>query len=159
MHRTLLVERRVWGDPAALRRALGADPATWLPDVAAPGPVPGAWQVYLWAGQVAILAELTVGPPVVTPAVCRRRVSWDPGTWLGLRAVPGFAGDLVLRAGEDGQTLVLEGDYQPPGGPSGWLLDRIALRRVAGATGRRLVHGIAGRLQAEVQPFVGDAPA
>lgn len=160
MHRTLLVERPARGDAEALRRAFRGDPAAWLPDLTKPGADPATWQVYLWAGQIGGLVQLTLDGWSGTGPTVSRRIRWDAGRWLGLRLIPSFDGDLALRGRNSGPPLlVLRGEYRPPAGLFGWVADRLFLRRVADHTAAQLAEEIAERLTTAAQRDAGDDDA
>jgi hypothetical protein len=134
------------GDASRLLRHFRGDPATWLPELTQPGSEPGRWRTYLWGGEVGVLVDLSLGEPSAYGGVTQRRIDWDPGSWLGARRVPSFAGSLGLRVEDGTAELLLRGRYRPPGGLLGRLADRLLLRRLAASTLDRLLADIAQRL-------------
>ena len=62
---------------------------------------------------------------------------------------PRMDADLILADLESyGSALTFRGQYSPPGGPIGELIDRLMLHRLADATGRQFVEAAARALSA-----------
>jgi hypothetical protein len=76
-----------------------------------------------------------------------------PVKWVatGARTLfPTMSADLVLmHAGPKETRIVFEGTYEPPLGPLGRVIDRVALRRVAESTVKGWVDRIAEALESE----------
>ncbi len=73
-------------------------------------------------------------------------VRWSPE---GGGPYPDFDGELTVRADEDWESALLElrGVYSPPGGALGRLFDRAVGTRIASATARELLKGLAENLE------------
>lgn len=93
--------------------------------------------------------KLEIGPREV-----QRKGLVYPIRWVATGAsslFPTMTGDLVLsHAGSIGTRISFEGTYEPPMGPLGKVVDRIALRRLAESTVQNWVDRISGAVAAEV---------
>jgi hypothetical protein len=130
--------------------AFRADPERWLPTPLRRNGA-GAWQLYLWAGEIGVLVDCEVAEARWDGATWRRSLRWRPlrGTsdTLLSRAVPSFDGTLSVVDRHDGVAqLLLTGTYRPPGGVAGSLVDRLALHRLARRTGKIFTKAIAERI-------------
>jgi hypothetical protein len=98
--------------------------------------------------------------PVRRGATLTLTLRWE-ATGLAGDLFPVLDADLVLaRDGEDQVRLGLTGSYRPPLGRAGTTLDRVVLRRIATATARSLLGGLAEAIadpQPEPQPRTGKA--
>jgi hypothetical protein len=75
---------------------------------------------------------------------------WDAGNPL----LPQLHGDLSFRIAAHNQTeLVLTGEYSPPLGGLGLLLDRFVGKRIAIATGKALLERIAADMESRERDF------
>ena len=139
----------VVGDPTALRRAFVGDPSRWLPDARRIGPE--RWTMTVRAGQLSRVVEATLGDPWRAGGSQWRGLTWDPGTQDdGLeRFLPSLEGELGLHVLEGVVTLMLDAEYEAPGGPVGSALDSMGMQRLARMTVERLLADIAARLTAE----------
>lgn len=149
------------GDPTQLRRAFADDPTRWLPDARPKGP--DAWTVTLRAGSWSRRVELHLGSPWRVGGSQWRTIRWWPVAEDGEpspvdRLLPALDGELGLHVLDDLATLVLDGHYQPPGGPVGSALDGVALQRVARTTVERLLADLAARLSSESLMTRPDTP-
>jgi len=97
------------------------------------GPVPSTF---------AKKVELVIGPPEVRNAGVVFQVGWSAA---GAEALfPKLAANLILtHLGPDMTSLSLEGTYEPPLGPLGRAVDRVALRKFAEATVKDWVDRVA----------------
>lgn len=135
------------GESAAVFEAFRSDPEHWLPtDVRAAGP--HRWRMDLHAGPVRHQAIVEIGPSGGIPDGVRRSIRWwapnaDHIPDHRAALFPSLAGHLTLRRHGRGVTLAIAGDYDPPGGVVGAMLDVTAGRRVARATVRWLAIEIA----------------
>ncbi len=92
--------------------------------------------------------QLEIGPREV-----QRKGLVYPIRWVATGAsslFPTMTGDLVLsHVGSIGTRISFEGTYEPPMGPLGRAVDRIALRRIADSTVQNWVDRIAEAVAAE----------
>jgi len=79
---------------------------------------------------------------------------WEAAEHPGL--FPTFAGGLEIRPVDGGTELRLEGQYRPPFGIAGRLVDRTVLNRAATASLETLLDDLASRL-APADPAIGPA--
>jgi len=82
-------------------------------------------------------ALVDIGPATVVEGRCRAEIAWQATSFAPL--FPVFVGSLVA----DGHELALEGDYAPPGGGIGLLIDQTFLRVFARRTARWFLDRIA----------------
>ena len=148
MHAHVECLEPVSGDPAAVFDVFRGDPEHWLPSRArAAGP--HRWRLDLHAGLVRHQAIVEIGPSGAIPDGSRRSLGWwapnvdqMPDRHAGL--FPSLTGHLTLRTHEAGRlALAITGDYEPPGGIIGAILDVTAGRRIARATVNRLAQELA----------------
>jgi hypothetical protein len=80
----------------------------------------------------------------------RYSVAWDAGLTARGIPTPAFSGTLIVSAGEDYRetSLLIEGEYEPPGGPAGRAFDDLLGRRMAHATLAALLSGVGDELTA-----------
>ena len=138
-------------------RAFRLEPSSWLP---MPVEHTGKrWKLYLWAGKIGLLVEVTIGACRRDQDDLRRLVCVEPDrfSFLGRRA-PSLWGDLVVSRQAGTTMLVLEGRYQPPLGWLGDLLDRFVMHPVAEATARRFVVEAASSLAVTAEATESLAP-
>jgi hypothetical protein len=157
---TIRLELPVVGAGHDVARRFAGDPATWLPE---PGRWAGdrAWTVSLRAGPAARTVACHVGSCWRDGDESWRHLAWRPVQEAGDpipvdRLLPEFSGSIGLRVRAGITVLIVEGEYRPPAGRLGQVVDRLALHRVAGATAARFLHGVVGRL--EVPEQVGARP-
>ncbi len=122
--------------------------------------------LYEWAGVAYREGEslrARVGPSVdglakevkleIGPHEVQRKGLVYPIKWVATGAsslFPTMTGDLVLsHVGSIGTRISFEGTYEPPMGPLGKVVDRIALRRVADSTVQNWVDRIAEAVATE----------
>lgn len=142
----LSAHRSVLGEFDKLRDSLVDGPANWMPgsfDSAAAAVM--ELQAEMPLGRLKRYAAIDVGTvhenanEVVVPV-----------TWRSLEAerlFPEFRGLIRLQRSDDGHhRLELDGDYKPPGGVIGRLVDAAALRRVAHATAENFLGRVAAVL-------------
>lgn len=82
-------------------------------------------------------ALVDIGPAVVADGRCRVEVAWQAASFAPL--FPVFVGSLVA----DGRQLRLEGDYAPPGGGIGLLIDQTFLQYFARRTAKWFLDRVA----------------
>jgi hypothetical protein len=106
-------------DGEALRATIGSAPSTFAKKV-----------------------DLVIGPPEIRSAGVVYQVGWSA---TGAEALfPKLAANLILtHLGPEMTSLSLEGTYQPPLGPLGRAVDRVALRKFAEATVKNWVDRVA----------------
>lgn len=122
--------------------------------------------LYEWAGVAYREGEslhARVGPGVeglakevrleIGPREVQRKGLVYPIRWVATGAsslFPTLTADLVLsHAGPIGTRISFEGTYEPPMGPLGKAIDRVALRRLAESTVKNWVDRLAQALAAE----------
>lgn len=153
MTRTVRAFLPVVGDPDGLAAAFIGDPQRWLPGARRDGP--DTFVFVVPARQVARSVTASVGAPWRHGETRWRSISWEPVSEDGNpsaldRFLPSLDGELGLHITAGGQvTLLLDGRYDPPGGPVGVAADAIALGRVARGTIEAVLGDIAARLGAE----------
>lgn len=129
-------------DVAALDAVLRDDPCVWLPD-ARPGSDACVTHVHLGPLRREVLAE--VGPLRDTPTSIWRDLSWTPLTPDDDRpslgdTLPRFRGEIGLH--QKRGVLLLDGEYDVPGGRLGEMADALALGGAARMTVSRLLSEI-----------------
>ena len=153
-------------DPDVVCRALRDEDLPWLGDLVAEATLrPGQrrFQADLGlsggdAGARPVLrkgAFVDLGPVEATADGCRVAISWRSSSLAPL--FPVFAGHLSVTPG----ALVLEGDYAPPGGDLGAILDRALLNIAARRTALWLLRAFADACVSRSMVAVrdGEAPA
>jgi hypothetical protein len=141
------------GDVPALTAAFEADASRWLPDARRDGG--DRWLLTVRAGALSRTVRALVGAPWRAGTTSWRAISWDPVGHDGEagsleRFLPSLDGELGLHVdAAGGATLILDGRYQPPGGPLGAAADAVALHRVARHTVERFLEQVAAGLSAE----------
>ena len=134
------------GDVDAVRAAFVGDPSAWLPSPAREQDA-GRWEIRLSAGPASRYVLATVGPPWDLGEVTWRQLAWEPHEDTALhRFLPAFDGEIGFRPEGTG-TLIIQGQYAPPGGSLGQAIDSLALHRVADSTVHDLVIEVAKQLQ------------
>jgi hypothetical protein len=151
--RTMTVFLPVVGPLERLSEVLAGDPRMWLPPPSEPRGSEG-WMVHLRAGPVSYPVLCCVGSNWRDGDSLWRALTWSPhgGDALGRitdRALPDFVGELGLLPQTD-PTLVLTGQYNPPGGAVGAIGDRAVMHRIADTTARRFLVEVAQCLASPV---------
>ncbi len=138
---------------ADLLTAFAGSPETWLP-APARRIGPGVYNVTLHAGPAHHEVAMTLGTVWSRDGGKWRRIRWSPLSTEGDlvdadRVLPGFSGELGIGPGatEDVLELELRGQYRPPGGPVGAVLDKAGLHVVALFTVSRLLTAVRDGLQ------------
>jgi hypothetical protein len=92
------------------------------------------------------LVRVCFAPPARRGATLTVPLRWE-ATGAAGELFPVLDADLTMaRHGEDQTLLMLTGTYRPPFGRAGALLDRAILSRIATATIRSLLHGLAAAI-------------
>lgn len=137
-------------DPWPVVERFMRSPEFWLP---LPARVVGdrAYVTTARLGPLLHAVRVEVSDAWTVQGAVTRRLTWIPshasGTALRTSALPAFAGQLTLRHEPGHITALLEGVYEPPGGPLGAALDRALLHRKAEATGQALLDDVLTRLR------------
>lgn len=84
-------------------------------------------------------------------------LSWEPRGHEFV--VPSFKGSFVVRSVEGTSVVLLTGEYQPPLGVVGGVVDRVLGPRLAGATVAALIERLARRVESEVCSQAARPPA
>lgn len=84
-------------------------------------------------------------------------LSWEPRGHEFV--VPSFKGSFVVRSVEGTSVVLLTGEYQPPLGIVGGVVDRVLGPRLAGATVAALIERLAHRVECEVGRRAAQPPA
>lgn len=143
------------GDARDVRAAFVGDPGAWLPDPAR-AEDGERWEIRLSAGPASRHVLAAVGPPWDLGEVTWRQLSWEPHEDTALhRLLPAFDGEIGFRPDGTG-TLIIQGQYSPPGGSLGQAIDALALHRVADRTVHDLVIDVAKQLQRTTQVTEGE---
>jgi hypothetical protein len=144
------------GPFAEIENELLRRPAKWLPTVAAEAE---SWGVHLLGrvgfgppnGGVYRSVQIELGRPIRSPGKMVLPIRWHAAR--AQRLFPVMEADLELTAlGPDMNQLALNGRYDPPLGAAGKLADRAFMHRVAEATVRRFVKGVAEPLSRIAHP-------
>lgn len=138
------------GDPFPRIERFRQDPGSWLPAPARPAG-PYRWSVTLEAGALHRDAIVEVGEVWSIETVDTRAMRWwgepptrEPG--LAVRYLPVFTGGISLRRGVGELQVQVAGQYEPPGGPLGTVLDGLGGRQLALTTLDRFVEVVLQRL-------------
>jgi len=128
-------------------RALLRNPEEWLPGAAAAAHQQERQVLAAVGFEVAhVRVEKRVRIEVISlersPAKVVLLIRWE--AFHGTKLFPVFEGSLELvPTGDNASRVVLGGEYQPPGGAVGRAGDRSLLHRVAAATAKDFVDGVA----------------
>lgn len=153
MARSVRVFLPVQANGAELAVVFASDPANWLPSPRRDRTEP-QFAVPVRAGGIERTVRTDVGDAWQRGTTLWRSLDWDPvsgsGTDGGInRFLPSFRGEIGLHANSDtSATVILDGEYDPPGGVVGSAVDAVGLRRVARATITRFAADVAERLTA-----------
>jgi hypothetical protein len=158
MLRSVHAFQPVSGRTDDIRAAFAADPQRWLPDAAAAGD--DRWTTKVRGGGLTRTVTARVGPPREAADTVWRSLSWDPSAGEDdhgavERFLPSLAGELGLHVAIGEATLMLDAQYEPPGGIAGAALDAVALHQVARHTLDRFLVDVAAALSAHA---LQDAP-
>ena len=136
----------VVGEFQKLCDALVEGPANWMPGMyESPTGKITQLEADTPLGRLARYAKIRVGPSTVETDEVVVPLNWH--SLEAEAAFPVFDGRLRLRRSGDGaHLLVLEGDYEPPGGVLGHAADAAAMYAVAEATVQDFVEQVAGVL-------------
>lgn len=143
--------RHVHAQRWALVHIFVSDPSRWLP---LPATVLGGvgWRSTVHGGPLLQAVRVRLWLARDLPDAFSRHIIWEPGRHdraLARRAMPTLHGQLRLEHQHpSGAVLELDGNYRPPGGRAGDLLDVVALRRIADTTVERFLEEIADRMTA-----------
>lgn len=141
----------------AATAAFAASPRAWLPGE--PRRDVLTWQAQVRLGRLRRPVQAAVGDLWADGPDRWRSLSWTPlsaATRPPARdpRLPAFSGVLGLKVSDEGPaTLLLQGHYDPPGGPVGSALDTLLLRHLAQRTAEDLLADIRSRLTAGTRPL------
>ncbi|MEX2533809.1 MAG: hypothetical protein WD360_07570 [Nitriliruptoraceae bacterium] len=151
MARPVRVFLPVQADGGAVAAVFASDPAQWLPSPRRDSNDP-SFAIPVHAGGIEHTVRTDVGDAWQRGTTWWRSIAWDPvsdaGEAGGLnRFLPSFSGEIGLHTGDDARTtLIVDGEYDPPGGVLGTAVDAVGLRRVARSTMTRFAADVADKL-------------
>ena len=151
MVRSVRVFLPVAADGRAVAAVFASDPARWLPAPRRNRNDP-SFAIPVRAGGIERTVRTDVGDVWQRGTTTWRAISWDPVSDTGdsggiNRFLPSFTGEIGLHTSNDGDTtVILDGEYDPPGGVLGTVVDAAGLRRVARSTMTRFAADVAAQL-------------
>lgn len=161
MARQVRVFLPVEADGSALATVFACDPVKWLPSPRRDRNDP-TFAIPVHAGSIERTVRTDVGEAWQRGTTWWRAIAWDPVSDTGEsggvnRFLPSFRGELGLHTSDDAHTtLILDGEYDPPGGVVGTAVDAVGLRRVARSTMTRFAADVAQQLIAVTKTVRND---
>lgn len=136
------------GDPDDLSQLLSQNPGQWLPPPASPRG-PGHWAFTANAGPVTRIATCMVGQPQGGDGQLVRQLRWEPDPEPDdphVRVLPTFDGEILLRDAGGRAEIHLQGEYRPPTGRVGAILNHQQVHDMAEAVVRNFLDIVITRL-------------